>query len=54
MNLLIKSYLILFAISTISMVIVFKLTEYLDSKPKLNKFRQWWSNNIVDLDKRYE
>lgn len=54
MNLLIKSYLILLAISTISMVAIFKLTEYLDSKPKSHKFRQWWSNHIVDLDNRYE
>lgn len=54
MTLLIKSYLILLAISAISMVTIFKVTEYIDNKPKTNKFRQWWSRHIVDLDNRYE
>lgn len=35
------------------MAIIVKTTEYLQDKPKTNKFRQWWSNNIVDLDNRY-
>ena len=54
MTLLIKSYLIILAISAIGMVTIFKVTEYIDNKPKTNKFRKWWSNHIVDLDKRYE
>jgi len=54
MNILIKSYLILLTISVGGMIIIFKVTEYIDNKPKTNKFRQWWSNHIVDLDKRYE
>ena len=29
------------------------MTRYLDAKSKSNKIRQWWSNNIVDLDDRY-
>jgi cell shape-determining protein MreC len=33
---------------------VFKITDYLIDKPKSNKFRQWWSNHIADIDNRYE
>ena len=51
---IIKSYLILLIISTIGIVTVFKITDYLTDKPKSSKFRQWWSRYIVDLDKRYE
>lgn len=29
-------------------------TEILSKKPKENKFRQWWSRHIVDLDGKYE
>ena len=54
MNIFLKSYLILTVIVTVSMIIVFKVTEYLDTKPKTNKFRKWWSSHIVDLDNRYE
>lgn len=54
MTILIKSYLVLLAISTIGMVTIFKVTEYVDNKPKTNKFRQWWSRHIVDLDNNYE
>ena len=54
MNLLIKSYLILLAISIISMFTIFKVTDYLIGKPKSNKIRQWWSRHIVDLDNRYD
>jgi len=54
MTILIKSYLILLAISAISMVTIFKVTDYLIDKPKTNKFRKWWSNHIVDLDNHYE
>jgi len=43
--------LILLAVSLI--LISGLLTEYLYSKPKSNKFRQWWSNHIVDLDDKY-
>jgi len=35
------------------MVVFVKVTDYLEDKPKTNKFRQWWSNNMVDLDNRY-
>jgi enamine deaminase RidA (YjgF/YER057c/UK114 family) len=38
---------------TATMYTVVKVTDYLEDKPKTNKFRQWWSNNVVDLDNRY-
>jgi len=28
-------------------------TKYLQDKPKTHKFRQWWSNNMVDLDDNF-
>jgi hypothetical protein len=43
--------LILLAVSLI--LILGLLTGHLCSKPKSNKFRQWWSNHIVDLDDKY-
>jgi len=36
------------------MVIIFKTSDYLTDKPKTNKFRQWWSRHICDLDNNYE
>jgi len=52
MNIYLKSYLILTVVVTVSMIIIFKVTEYLMDKPK-TKFRQWWSRHVVDLDNRY-
>ena len=40
----------LFGITSLTMVV---LTGYLDGKPKSNKFRKWWSANVVDLDNLY-
>ena len=40
----------LFGIIALTIVI---LTGYLDGKPKSNKFRKWWSENVVDLDNLY-
>lgn len=40
----------LFGITALTIVV---LTGYLDGKPKSNKFRKWWSKNIVDLDNLY-
>ena len=40
----------LFGITSLTMVV---LTGYLDGKPKSNKFRKWWSKNVVDLDNLY-
>lgn len=38
----------------ICIVAIFKTSDYLSDKPKTNKFRQWWSNHICDLDNKYE
>lgn len=32
---------------------VFSFTPYIDSKPKSNKIRKWWSKHIADLDNKY-
>jgi len=29
------------------------LSQYLENQPTSNKFRQWWSRNVVDLDDLY-
>ena len=46
-------FIIALLVSIVTMIIIVKVTDYLEPKPKTNKFRQWWSNNIVDLDNRY-
>jgi len=51
---MIKLLLIATVISLLLFIAIVKISEYLDGKPKSHKFRQWWSNHIVDLDKRYE
>lgn len=51
---MIKILLIAAAISLSLFFAIIKISEYLDGKPKSSKLRQWWSNNIVDLDNRYE
>ena len=40
-------------VSLCIMLIIGILTRYLYDKPKLNKFRQWWSNHVVDMDDKY-
>ena len=50
---LVKAILIGATISFALMYTIDKLTQHLDSKPKDNKFRQWWSNHICDLDNKY-
>ena len=30
------------------------ITATLQEKPKSNKFRQWWSNHIADMDGKYD
>jgi len=54
MMILVKLYLMLLVISIIGMITISKITDYLFDKPKINKFRQWWSLHIVDLDNNYE
>ena len=51
---MIKLLLIAATISLLIFIAIVKISEYLDGKPKSHKFRQWWSNHIVDLDNRYE
>jgi hypothetical protein len=46
-------YLTISLIMCFIMVMFIKVTDYLENKPKTNKFRQWWSNNMVDLDNKY-
>jgi hypothetical protein len=48
---------ILFMLASISFslfLIMGLITRELDKKPKTNKFRQWWSRHIVDLDNSYD
>jgi nucleoside recognition membrane protein YjiH len=47
-------YLILVFISFLLAVIMFYITNKLSNAPKPNKFRQWWSKHIVDLDGKYK
>jgi hypothetical protein len=44
------AFVALFGITALTIV---TLTGYLSGKPKSNKFRKWWSENIVDLDNLY-
>ena len=46
-------FVIIVVIGIFLIIVVGLLTTELQEKPKSNKFRQWWSNNIVDLDDRY-
>jgi len=50
---IIKGWIIGVVISLALMYAFDKLTQYLDKQPKDNKFRQWWSNHICDLDNKY-
>ena len=50
----IKIILALFISSFVLMVFVGYFTAYIDKKPKSNKVRQWWSNNVCDLDNKFD
>ena len=50
---ILKLLIILFALSIGAIISIMYISGILEDKPKSNKFRQWWSNNIVDLDDRY-
>ena len=45
--------IITISVSLIMLLLMGFITRYLDTKPKSNKIRQWWSNHICDLDDRY-
>jgi hypothetical protein len=49
----IKIIFTLFISSIALMVFIGYFTAYIDKKPKSNKLRQWWSNNICDLDNKF-
>lgn len=51
---IVKLLIILAALSVGLMVFTMYVSSILEDKPKTNKFRQWWSNHIVDLDGKYE
>jgi len=53
MMLIIEGWLIGVIISLAAMYSFDKITRYLDGKSKDNRFRQWWSNYICDLDNKY-
>jgi integral membrane sensor domain MASE1 len=46
-------FVIAIIIGIFLITVVGLLTTELQEKPKSSKFRQWWSNNIIDLDDRY-
>lgn len=49
----IKIIFTLFISSVALMVFIGYFTAYIDKKPKSNKLRQWWSNNVCDLDNKF-
>ena len=51
---ILKLLIILFALSIGAIISIMYISGILEDKPKSNKFRQWWSNHIVDLDGKYE
>jgi|LauGreDrversion4_2_1035121.scaffolds.fasta_scaffold445537_2 hypothetical protein len=51
---ILKLLIILFALSIGVIISIMYISGILEDKPKSNKFRQWWSNHIVDLDSKYE
>jgi hypothetical protein len=51
---IVKLLIILFALSIGAIISIMYISGILEDKPKSNKFRQWWSNHIVDLDGEYE
>jgi hypothetical protein len=53
MIMIIKIFLLFCIISVASVLIMGFITYKIDKKPKSNKFRQWWSRHIVDLDNKY-
>jgi hypothetical protein len=50
----IKLYMLIGLFSVPVMLGIVVITEHLSKTPRANKFRKWWSNNVVDLDDRYD
>lgn len=49
-----KLFIILAALSVGIIIFVMYISTVLEDKPNTNKFKQWWSKHIVDLDGKYE
>jgi hypothetical protein len=50
---LFKLFILLVLFSAFTMFGIFLITDKLLNVSKSNKFRKWWSNNVVDLDNKY-
>ena len=50
---IIKLLIILMALSVIIFMFILETSARLENKPRSNKFRQWWSKHVVDLDGKY-
>jgi hypothetical protein len=50
---IVKIYLLLILISIPTFAGMILITERLVKISKTNKFRKWWSSNVVDLDNKY-
>jgi hypothetical protein len=50
---IVKIYLLLILISIPTFIAIALITERLVKIAKTNKFRKWWSSNVVDLDDKY-
>lgn len=51
---IVKLLIILFALSIGTIISIMYISSILEDKPKSNKFRQWWTKHIVDLDNEYD
>lgn len=52
--LFIKMYALFVMFFVVLMAAVKTISDYLQGKPKSNRFRKWWTNNMVDLDNLYK
>jgi hypothetical protein len=50
---LFKLFILLVLFSAFIMFGIFLITDKLLNVSKSNKFKKWWSNNVVDLDNKY-
>lgn len=50
---LLKLFILLILFPVFTMFGIFLITDKLLNVSKTNKFRKWWSNNVVDLDDKY-
>lgn len=50
----IKIYTVLLLSFMIIMLVASNISRYLEKKPKTHRFRKFWSDNIIDLDNRFD